>query len=296
MIFRILIVVIAVGSLFTSCKEQGMNKDKIGGLEYVIHTTNGERKAVIGDFVHFNLTITDDKGSILQKMDAPPQRPVIKIPTEDEKAINPNPIADLLKIVSLGDSASMIIPIDSFKTLPPNMQDAKSITYHIVVKEILSEAENQAYQGELQAAQMEKMTVSKARMPEIEKLVKEKLADYKSGKIETKEDPSGLKYFIIEEGTGEYATVGKQASVHYYGTLMDGTMFDSSFKMGNPYTFPVGRGQVIKGWDIGVPLVKKGGKAMLIIPYTLAYGEAGSPPNIPARADLAFYIEIADVL
>lgn len=294
MTFRIFLICFVISGLTTSCKEK--TGDKIGGYDYEIYTSTGDRKPLEGEFVHFNLTITDDKDSVLQRMDKEPQRPVIKMPSAEEKLANPNPIADLLAILSLGDSASMTIPIDSFQSLPINMEDSKSITYHIVVKEVMTEVENQAYIGAKQAEELEKMQVSQARMPEIEKLVSEKLAAYNNGNIKATEHPSGLKYFILEEGTGEYATLGRQASVHYYGVLMDGTMFDSSFKMGNPYTFPVGRGQVIQGWDIGVPLVKDGGKAMLIIPYTLAYGEAGSPPNIPAKADLAFYIEIAAVL
>ena len=76
---------------------------------------------------------------------------------------------------------------------------------------------------------------------------------------------------------------------------MDGKMFDTSFRMGRPYTFTVGRGEVIRGWDLGIPLLKKGGTAALFIPYTLAYGEAGKPPSIPEKSDLMFYVELTDV-
>ena len=100
---------------------------------------------------------------------------------------------------------------------------------------------------------------------------------------------------MIEEGTGTQAEAGKTVSVQYYGTLMDGKMFDNSFRRGAPFEFTVGQGQVIKGWDLGLPKMKEGGKAALFIPYELAYGEAGSPPNIPAKSQLLFYVELEEV-
>ncbi|MFM9951914.1 MAG: FKBP-type peptidyl-prolyl cis-trans isomerase, partial [Saprospiraceae bacterium] len=72
----------------------------------------------------------------------------------------------------------------------------------------------------------------------------------------------------------------------------DGKMFDSSFGRGEPIEFPLGVGQVIPGWDEGLSLLKQGGKATLFIPYQLAYGDAGSPPVIPPKAELIFYVEV----
>jgi len=83
--------------------------------------------------------------------------------------------------------------------------------------------------------------------------------------------------------------------VNYYGTLMDGTRFDDSWSRGQDFSFPVGQSQVIKGWDEGVLNFPVGTKATLFIPYALAYGEAGSPPTIPAKSDLVFYIEVNSI-
>ena len=86
---------------------------------------------------------------------------------------------------------------------------------------------------------------------------------------------------------------GEAVSVHYYGMLdADAKMFDTSFKSGTPYQFPIGEGQVIQGWDQGLTLFKRGTKATLYIPAALGYGAAGSPPVIPENADLIFYVEL----
>ena len=69
-------------------------------------------------------------------------------------------------------------------------------------------------------------------------------------------------------------------------------MFDNSFSRGEPFVFPLGAGQVIKGWDEGLALLPKGTKATLFIPYELGYGETGSPPSIPPRSELIFYVEV----
>ncbi|NVO03322.1 MAG: FKBP-type peptidyl-prolyl cis-trans isomerase [Bacteroidetes bacterium] len=106
---------------------------------------------------------------------------------------------------------------------------------------------------------------------------------------------SGLQYIKINEGTGPQAIKGKTVSVHYTGYLLDGKIFDSSISRGEPISFELGAGRVIKGWDEGIALLKVGGKARLIIPYQLAYGEAGMSGAIPPKATLIFDVELVGV-
>ena len=114
--------------------------------------------------------------------------------------------------------------------------------------------------------------------------------------IALKSTPSGLKYYDIKIGTGPNPKPGQTVSVQYTGTLLDGTKFDSSYDHGGvPLDFPIGVGQVIKGWDEGVPTMKVGGKRRLVIPSDLAYGADPPTPNIPPNATLVFDIELVGV-
>ena len=103
---------------------------------------------------------------------------------------------------------------------------------------------------------------------------------------------SGLKYEILTEGDGASPTADDSVTVHYEGTLMDGTKFDSSYDRGETITFPLNR--VIKGWTEGVQLMKEGAKYKFTIPSELAYGEQGGGP-IPPNADLIFIVELFKV-
>jgi FKBP-type peptidyl-prolyl cis-trans isomerase len=105
----------------------------------------------------------------------------------------------------------------------------------------------------------------------------------------------GLKYTDEQVGTGAVATAGKTAVVHYTGWLLDGTKFDSSRDRNHPFSFPLGAGQVIKGWDEGVAGLKVGGKRTLIVPPALGYGARGAGGVIPPNATLKFDVELLDV-
>lgn len=105
--------------------------------------------------------------------------------------------------------------------------------------------------------------------------------------------PTGLKYVVVEEGSGETPTSGATVTVHYTGKLLNGQKFDSSIDRGQPISFPVGQGQVIKGWEEALLGMKKGEKRVLIIPPDLGYGPAGRGP-IPPNATMVFDVELVD--
>ena len=109
------------------------------------------------------------------------------------------------------------------------------------------------------------------------------------------ETQSGLRYKILQSGDGKKATKGANVSVHYKGQLLDGTVFDSSYKRKQPLEFSVGIGQVIAGWDEGILLLKVGDKARFVIPSNLAYGESGAGGVIPPNATLIFDVELMGI-
>jgi peptidylprolyl isomerase len=106
---------------------------------------------------------------------------------------------------------------------------------------------------------------------------------------------SGLIVNLVEEGKGAKAESGKTVEVHYTGFLENGDIFDSSVLRGQPISFRLGSGMVIPGWDEGIAFLQVGGKALLDIPYHLAYGENGRPPLIPPKARLIFNVELVNV-
>jgi len=124
----------------------------------------------------------------------------------------------------------------------------------------------------------------KASETELEKLAKG------FNKTET-----GLRYQILQDGSGTKAEKGNTVSVHYKGQLADGTVFDSSYKRNQPIDFALGVGQVIAGWDEGIQLLKVGDKARFVVPGDLAYGSAGAGGVIPPNATLIFDVELMEV-
>ncbi len=142
----------------------------------------------------------------------------------------------------------------------------------------------------------------KSQSPETEALIVDQILQENNENImEESENPNtittpdGLVIEVLKEGTGAVAENGKKVSVHYVGTFESGEKFDSSVDRGTPFTFTLGAGQVIKGWDLGVVGMMVGEKRKLTIPYTLGYGADGYGP-IPPKATLVFEVELLEVI
>ena len=146
--------------------------------------------------------------------------------------------------------------------------------------------------AEFQQTMMAKMQEAQKREAEDSKI---KGAEFLAAKAATegiKKTESGLLYQVLEEGAGESPKATDTVRVHYVGTLIDGTEFDSSVRRGQPYTTPLN--QVVSGWTEGIQLMTKGAKYQFWIPGELGYGSQGSPPRIPPNAVLVFEVELLD--
>ncbi|MCF8463217.1 MAG: FKBP-type peptidyl-prolyl cis-trans isomerase [Flavobacteriales bacterium] len=128
---------------------------------------------------------------------------------------------------------------------------------------------------------------------DVKKVVKP--VPYETKGMDTISTGTGLKYIRLNKTDGAPVTAGSTVAVHYTGYLYDGSIFDSSISRGEPISFPIGVGRVIKGWDEGISLLKVGEKARLLIPYQLAYGERGAGGMIQPKTDLIFDVELVSV-
>ena len=288
-------LIILAATLLVSCQgEKNLTTDS--GYDYVVHTAGDGQKAQPGDYVYFHAQMRNGE-TVIYGSRGQGQTPYLQIPLDDNPERTPSPVEDVLKVMSAGDSVTVFIPIDTFPQKPQGFEDTDVMLYDVVCLEIKSAADFEAQAQKQREAERIKQEAARAQATEVAAAIETRVADYASGKLDgqLQTTDSGLKYIIHEEGTGAQAAAGNTVSVHYYGVLTDGTMFDNSFERGSPIAFPLGQGRVIPGWDEGIALLKKGSKATLFIPYQLAYGETGSPPAIPGKAELLFYVELVDL-
>ena len=163
-----------------------------------------------------------------------------------------------------------------------------TVIYQVEMVDVTSKADHVKQEAEKKKAETMKAETNKK---EEATLRAKYLADKK---ITAKPLPSGLIYVEKVKGTGAKAVAGKKVKVHYTGTLLNGTKFDSSRDRNEPFEFTLGQGQVIKGWDEGIALMNVGGKATLVIPSAIAYGERDMG-QIPPYSTLVFDVELLDV-
>lgn len=178
-----------------------------------------------------------------------------------------------------------------FKTL--EMSEAEKVAFIAGIKDSLDGKPEQVNSQEYAMKFRELLTKRTEDMAKGNKEKGMKFLDSFVSSEQAQKTASGLAYKVLTAGSNEKPAAEDTVTVHYKGTLIDGTEFDSSYARNNPTSFPLNR--VIKGWTEGLQLVGKGGKIKLVIPSELAYGDQGAPPKIPGGSTLIFEVELLDI-
>lgn len=283
MLQKISMTFFALTSLAVSVDVNAQSFKKLpNGLEYdIIKDAPGTKKIADGSYVsmHIRTKIADSAMFDSYKMN-------------NDKPIEQQLTAQFLggfmdgfAMLSAGDSAVLCMPIDSaFKggQLPPFAKSGDKVTYVVKIFSVKSAEE---FENEKKEAGSKQISID-------DKIIQDYI---KANKLDAKKTASGLYYIIEKAGNGKHATAADKVKVHYKGTLIDGTKFDSSYDRNQPIDFPLSG--VIKGWTEGIPLLEEGGKGKLLIPSGLAYGQ-NAPPGSPIKANdvLIFDVELLEIL
>ena len=206
--------------------------------------------------------------------------------------INPAYEGDLMNgilLMHLGDSATFVLDAEdffvnmmSYREVPEEIGDNKELYFDVKLLTVRPEP------AEMRADRLANESRRDIELESIERFIKE-------NGYNVKPTETGLYYIEDVEGTGKSAEAGKMVKVHYTGTFLDGEKFDSSYDRNTPIEFTLGRGEVIKGWDEGIAMMKEGGKARLVIPSSIGYG-AQARGSIKAYSPLFFEVELIEVM
>ena len=271
-------------SLLTGCSNAPKGYQATdNGLYYRLFTNNGGENPQIGDLLELTMSCSVNDTVVI----LPLTKNIIPM-TE------PSFWSDFVEGFSMmhkGDSASFIVDIDSsfvnlfgYNTLPPQFNSTDIMRFEVRLDDFYPESEFRFRMIE---------NIKKNYPAETEKAASELNAYLEKNGVVAQPTSTGLYYVKTQDGTGEKPSKGSTVKAHYTGYLLDGTVFDTSIERGEPIEFVLGVGQVIPGWDEGIALMSKGEKAVLYIPYYLAYGDRDLGV-IPPFSNLVFEVELID--
>ncbi len=280
------IAILGMSILYLSACNSGDGfKSTKDGLDYkIVVDEPGDRKPAVGDLLEMHI-VTRVGDSILfdsrklnnnQPVQFPQTEPVFK-----------GDVAEGFSMLTAGDSAVFRVSLDSMSKagaqLLPWMDLKDKLQYEVKLVSVKSQEEA-----------MQEMEAQASKQKEVDDQILQEY--FAQNGINPSKTESGLYYKIEREGKGATAQQGQRITVNYTGRTLDGNIFDSNvepqFNHVEPFTFPLGQGAVIRGWDEGLALLKQGSKATLYIPSTMAYGPESPGPDIPANSILVFEVEV----
>jgi FKBP-type peptidyl-prolyl cis-trans isomerase len=263
---------------------------------YIITQNPGSGRGIQkADFVKINLTVSSIEGEkIFSTLDN--DRPIT---FEFGQPFDTKGFDEAIATMKKGTKATVVVPSAmGFGEKGKKDMSGKDIVspfspivYEIEVLDLKTKAENEKAMKEEEENAKKAATEAMAKEPALI------LKYVNDNKISVKPSATGLYYIEKVKGKGAAAGTGKKVKVHYTGKLLNGKVFDSSLdrKPSTPYEFTIGKGEAIPGWDEGIAKMSAGGKATLIIPSKLGYGERGAGADIPAYAPLVFDVELISI-
>jgi len=313
---KFLLPVLAAGALMLqSCNK---NKDEFyttaEGLTYKIYEKNAEGNyenkgevspqdtsgAKIGQVVTMQMSYKNAEDSLL--FDSRTQNQPIMIPVMEPTF--KGSLEQALMMLSPGDSGVFKVSADSLfaktfgQPLPPFIKPGSQLTFFIKAEKVQSKEaaiadQQKMFEKQMQEAQVRAEKQLKVDDQKIQQYIKEKNLQ------NVQKTQSGVYYVVTQPGKGPQAKAGNNVTVHYDLTALDGRKIESSrnnpMSGGEPFTFTLGQGQVIRGWDEAIQQLQEGSKATLLVPSPLAYGDQDRGPDMPANSILRFDIELVDV-
>lgn len=275
---------IVVGA--ASCSGNKTFQKTKDGVEYLIVKDEKGENAKIGDIIEYNMLVKIGDSVMYDSRKMNDNKPVQMALQENPSANKAMDPTEVIKMMSAGDSAVVRVVLDSMaRKIYTFAKPTDKLEFQFAMVSIKSKEKFEAEMKEKSAAQA----------GTDDKIITEYLT---KNNITAQKTASGLYYVISKPGTGANVTAGQTVKVMYTGKLLDGKVFDSNidpqFQHTEPLEFPLGKGNVIPGWDEGIALLNKGAKATLFVPSPLAYGAQGNQGMIAPNSILVFDVELID--
>jgi FKBP-type peptidyl-prolyl cis-trans isomerase len=270
------------------------------GYDYWHHLNSGGEKPAFGDEIYIYFQIrTRDTLLFTSPNSARGMRTVLQNPSLNPIK-KPDPVADVLPLMSEGDSVTVVMEVTEEMRAAPGLETADLLYYDVVLRKIIpagSREEYDAKDGLLNAK--EELSLAKPDFrealeqdSETAKILQE-LARFKGGYRHLGiSSSSGLWYTVLEKGTGNKLSKGEVAQIKYIGCLSEGIVFGENFTEASSFSFTAGQGSVIKAWEETLSIIGPGGKVFIAVPPSLGYGKLGKAPFIEPQDTLFYYFEL----
>lgn len=277
----------------TKPKVQGVYLRTPSGYDYFQFKKGEGRKIVEGEVAVYNVVEVMDDTVVVNSSYRDGQLRYNVVLTAGQMDPNVGPIMEVIRELSLGDSVTVRFT-PAMLNIPVGAFNFTHLDYIIKLENIISKKEYDAQVAQTQKVFHDRLDSIRQREPFARETLLQSVKDWQGTLAnQLKTTPAdNIQYYLHEEGEGLAPMPGEFVMVHFTGAFADGKIFDNSFQSGMPFRFKLGEGTVIPGWDRFFGSINRGSRVTVRIPADLAYGSAGSPPTIPANADLYFYLEI----